>query len=331
VGARSSSTLDAADAVVADGGKGIGRATAERLIADGARVASVNLEPEAPGLAIAADVSDEAAVEDAFARARAELGGLDVVIRQRAIHLVGSDDRADRLDAHIWRRTVDFNLTGVFLTAKRGARALLADGGGAIVCTGSPVGHYGIAAGLDAYSASKAGVFGLARVMAIDYAAEGIRIDAVFPGVSETPMNRWWMDDPERRTALEASIPLGRAARAGGDRCGNRVPRLRSDVLCHCSRLDRRRRADRLVAIPRPRLRAAVPLDCRSRGRRDASEQPRSGSSRCRPETRLGPRLCATSRRLPASSPTASCFLTLRRHWGSGTSSTSARSVCSTL
>ena len=201
-------------ALVTGAAKGIGRAAAERLIADGARVASVDLDPDAPGLAIAADVSDEAAVEDAFARARAELGGLDTVIANAAIQLVGEDDRADRLDADVWRRTVDVNLTGVFLTAKHGARALLDSGGGAIVCTGSPAGHYGIAAGMDAYSASKAGVFGLVRVMAIDYAAESIRVNAVFPGVTETPMNRWWMDDPEQRAELEASIPLGRAARA---------------------------------------------------------------------------------------------------------------------
>jgi 3-oxoacyl-[acyl-carrier protein] reductase len=200
-------------ALVTGAAKGIGRATAERLIADGARVASVDLESGAPGLSIVADVSDEAAVEEAFARARAELGGLDAVVANAAIQLVGSDDRADRLDAEVWRRTVDVNLTGVFLTAKHGARALLASGGGAIVCTGSPAGHYGIAPGLEAYSASKAGVFGLVRVMAIDYAADGIRVNAVFPGVTETPMNRWWMNDPEQRAALESSIPLGRAAR----------------------------------------------------------------------------------------------------------------------
>ena len=201
-------------ALVTGEAKGIGRATAERLIADGAKVACVDVEADAPGLAIVADVSDEAALEDAFARARAELGGLDAVIANAAIQLVGEDDRADRLDADVWRRTVDVNLTGVFLTAKHGARALLDSGGGAIVCTGSPAGHYGIAAGLDAYSASKAGVFGLVRVMAIDYAADGIRVNAVFPGVTETPMNHWWMDDPEQRGALEASIPLGRAAQA---------------------------------------------------------------------------------------------------------------------
>jgi NAD(P)-dependent dehydrogenase (short-subunit alcohol dehydrogenase family) len=114
----------------------------------------------------------------------------------------------------VWQRTVEVNLTGAFLTVKHGARALLAAGGGAIVCTGSPAGHYGLAPGLDAYSASKSGVFGLVRVAAIDYAAEGIRVNGVFPGITETPMNDWWMADPEARERTVASIPLGRAARA---------------------------------------------------------------------------------------------------------------------
>jgi NAD(P)-dependent dehydrogenase (short-subunit alcohol dehydrogenase family) len=85
-------------------------------------------------------------------------------------------------------------------------RALLASGGGAIVCTASPAGLYGIARGLDAYSASKAGLYGLVRVMAVDYAARGVRVNGVFPGVTETPMNHWWMDDPQTREEVLAAI-----------------------------------------------------------------------------------------------------------------------------
>jgi NAD(P)-dependent dehydrogenase (short-subunit alcohol dehydrogenase family) len=82
------------------------------------------------------------------------------------------------------------------------------------VFTGSPAGLYGIARGLHAYSAAKAGVLGLIRAMAADYAREGIRVNGVMPGITETPMNRWWMEDDDRRAELEATIPLGRAARA---------------------------------------------------------------------------------------------------------------------
>jgi NAD(P)-dependent dehydrogenase (short-subunit alcohol dehydrogenase family) len=204
---------------VTGGARGIGRAVAQRLSADGARVAIVDVDgatvaaAEIGGLGLGADVADEDAMTAAFARATAEFGGLDIVVANAAVQLHGDDDRADRLDLPVWRRTIDVNLTGAFLTVKHGARALLAAGGGAIVCVGSPAGHYGIAPGLDAYSASKAGVSGLVRVAAIDYASEGIRVNGVLPGITETPMNRWWMEDRDAAAQTAAAIPLGRAAR----------------------------------------------------------------------------------------------------------------------
>jgi NAD(P)-dependent dehydrogenase (short-subunit alcohol dehydrogenase family) len=209
-------------ALITGAARGIGLATATRLAAEGARVALVDVDGDAlasaadglnEALQVVADVADEPAVERAFAAARDAWGGLDVVIVDAATQLVGRDDRADRLDLDVWRRTVDVNLTGAFLTIKHGARALLGDGG-AIVCVGSPAGHYGIAAGLDAYSATKAGVSGLVRVTAIDYAGEGIRVNGVLPGITETPMNHWWLDDPEARAEMSARIPVGRPAQA---------------------------------------------------------------------------------------------------------------------
>jgi NAD(P)-dependent dehydrogenase (short-subunit alcohol dehydrogenase family) len=207
-------------ALVTGAARGIGRAVAQRLLADGARVALVDVDgareaaEEIGGLGLEADVADERALAQAFTHAADDFGGVDIVVANAAIQLHGDDNRADRLDLPVWRRTVDVNLTGAFLTVKHGARALLAAGGGAIVCVGSPAGHYGIAPGLDAYSASKAGVFGLVRVAAIDYAREGIRVNGVFPGITETPMNRWWMDDPAAAAQTADSIPLGRPARA---------------------------------------------------------------------------------------------------------------------
>jgi NAD(P)-dependent dehydrogenase (short-subunit alcohol dehydrogenase family) len=205
-------------ALVTGAARGIGRATAERLAAEGARVAVLDIDgaeaaaAELGGLGVTADVADEAAVANAFAAVADAWGGVDVVIANAATQLHGRDAPVDMLDAAVWRRTLDVNLTGAFHTLKHGARALLAAGGGAIVCTGSPAGHYGLAAGLDAYSASKAGVFGLVRVAAMDYAAHGIRVNGVFPGVTATPMNHWWMDDPAERERTVAAIPLGRWA-----------------------------------------------------------------------------------------------------------------------
>jgi NAD(P)-dependent dehydrogenase (short-subunit alcohol dehydrogenase family) len=210
-------------ALVTGAARGIGYAIAERLVAEGARIAVVDVDGDAAAeaavalgdeaLALVADVADEPAVEGGFAAVREAWGGLDVVVANAATQLIGRDERADRLDLEAWQRTVDVNLTGAFLTLKHGARALLAGGGGAIVCTGSPAGHYGIAPGLDAYSSTKAGVSGLVRVAAIDFAAEGIRVNGVLPGITETPMNRWWLEDAQAREETSAQIPLGRPAR----------------------------------------------------------------------------------------------------------------------
>jgi NAD(P)-dependent dehydrogenase (short-subunit alcohol dehydrogenase family) len=180
-----------------------------RLEREGARVASLDVEGD--DLTLRADVSDEHQVEAAFAEATAALGGLDALVVNAATQFPEQDARADELELDIWRRTVDVNLTGAFLAAKHGARAILAGGrGGAIVCVGSVAGAYGIAPGLDAYSSSKAGIVGLVRVMAADYAADGIRVNCVLPGITDTPMNDWWRHDPARREEAERSIPLGR-------------------------------------------------------------------------------------------------------------------------
>ena len=138
--------LDGKRALVTGAARGIGLATAERLGREGARVALLDVDAAAldqalaaagdGALAIHADVRDEDAVRAAVDGAVARWGGLDVVVANAAIQLSGSDDRADRLDRDVWQATLDVNLTGAFLTAKHGARALLECGGGAIVCVG---------------------------------------------------------------------------------------------------------------------------------------------------------------------------------------------------
>jgi NAD(P)-dependent dehydrogenase (short-subunit alcohol dehydrogenase family) len=214
--------LDGKRALVTGAAQGIGLATARRLVEEGALVALVDVDEPALsqatelvgelGLPLPADVSDEDQVASAVEAATEAWGGLDVIVPNAGVQLSDRDDRVDRLDRETWERTLDVNLTGAFLTAKHGVRALLASGGGAVVCTGSPAGHYAIARRLEAYSASKAGMYGLVRVMAVDYAAEGVRVNGVFPGVTDTPMNREFMADVAARDAMLATIPLGRAA-----------------------------------------------------------------------------------------------------------------------
>lgn len=211
-------------AIITGAGSGMGRAAAHRFYAEGAEVALLDIDESAIAtvaaelgggprvLALPVDVRDEAQVEAAVAQATSAFGGLDTVVANAGVQLAGQDDRADRLDLAVWQRTVDINLTGIFLTCKHGLRALLENGGGSVVCTASPTGLYGCAAGYDAYSSSKAGVYGLVRVMAADYASSGIRVNGVIPGYTDTAMTSW-VDDEARRGLL-ATIPLGRAGTA---------------------------------------------------------------------------------------------------------------------
>jgi NAD(P)-dependent dehydrogenase (short-subunit alcohol dehydrogenase family) len=198
--------FEAKRAVVSGAAHGIGRAVAERLAAEGAEVAGLDVEE---GATFRVDVGDEAAVVDAFERFGAPV---DVVVANAGIQLP-DDAPAHELDLAAWQRTLDVNLTGMFLVAKHGIRAMLGGGGGAVVLTGSPTGSYGIAPGLDAYSASKGGVHGLVRVMAADYARAGIRVNGVHPGFTETRMNRALLADEDAVRELSARIPLGRAAK----------------------------------------------------------------------------------------------------------------------
>jgi NAD(P)-dependent dehydrogenase (short-subunit alcohol dehydrogenase family) len=217
--------LEGKRAIVSGAAMGMGRAAALRFAAEGARVGLLDVDEAAAGgvageieaaggesLVLAADVRDEEQVAAAVERAVAAWGGLDVVVANAGVELAGEDDRADRLELAVWQRTIDINLTGVFLTCKHGIRALLASGGGSVVCTCSPTGLYGCAPGFDAYSTSKAGVYGLVRVMAADYAREGIRVNGVVPGYTRTPMTEWVM--PDEHEALLATIPLGRQGEA---------------------------------------------------------------------------------------------------------------------
>jgi 3-oxoacyl-[acyl-carrier protein] reductase len=162
--------------------------------------------------AFAADVRNPEVMTETIVNAEKALGGLDIVVANAAIE-PANDDRADRLAIEVWRRIIDTNLTGVFLTAKFGLQALLRSPATdrVMICTVSPTGIRGSAPGQDAYSASKAGVLGLMRVMANDYAKEGIRVNGIMPGFTDTRANAAITSDPQRLAALNATIPMGRA------------------------------------------------------------------------------------------------------------------------
>jgi len=210
--------LEGRRAIITGAGSGIGRWTATVAAREGARVGVLDVDREgaeataesigAAALALTADVRDESQMEAAVAAAEAAFGGLDCVIGCAGIELATQDDRADRLSIEVWRQTLDVNLTGMFLTAKHGIRALLAGGGGSVVLVCSPTGQYGCAPGEDAYSASKAGVYGLVRVLAADYGGENIRVNGVVPGYTRTPMNAHVT--PEEHEAILSTVPMRR-------------------------------------------------------------------------------------------------------------------------
>jgi NAD(P)-dependent dehydrogenase (short-subunit alcohol dehydrogenase family) len=213
-------------ALVTGAGSGIGHATAVRFAAEAARVAAVDIDGGAlqrtcqeieraggASIPLTADVTSEQEISAAVAETVDRWGGLDVIVANAAVQLFGADGRADELELEVWERTMAVNLTGVFLTCKHGIRALLASGGGNVICTGSPTGLFGLAPGFDAYSASKAGVMGLARVMASDYANDGIRVNVVVPGFTETPLVRSVLQDENETARRLERIPLRRPGR----------------------------------------------------------------------------------------------------------------------
>jgi NAD(P)-dependent dehydrogenase (short-subunit alcohol dehydrogenase family) len=219
----SSGRISGKRAIITGAGMGIGRATALRFAHEGARVGLVDINRGAvsevvslitasggEALPLIADVTDENQIGGAFDQVVARWGGLDVVVANAGIELVGEDAHAHELTKEVWDRTIAVNLTGIFLTCKHGIRALLASGGGSVICTASPTGLFGCAPGYSAYSASKAGVYGLTRVMANDYARHGIRVNAVIPGFTNTPMTKYFMEDDQERESLLRTIPLGR-------------------------------------------------------------------------------------------------------------------------
>ena len=208
-------------AFVTGAASGIGAATVRELAARGIAVAAVDRDGDgaartiadvrrtrARAVALCADVTDDAAMAAAVADAERELGPLTVVVAAAGRESPGT---ITQISVEDWRRAVDVNLTGVFLTARHTVPRLIARGGGAFTAVSSDVGFRG-SEGEIAYSAAKHGVVGLVRCLAVDHGRQGVRANAVCPGFVDTPMADRLLGPGRDRSPYEDTIPLGRFA-----------------------------------------------------------------------------------------------------------------------
>jgi NAD(P)-dependent dehydrogenase (short-subunit alcohol dehydrogenase family) len=214
--------LDGKVAVITGAASGIGRASARRFASEGALVCVADLadEPgkqvadEVGGLYVHADVTDAGEVERMYQQAAERFGGVDVLFNNAGI---SPPDDVSVLDTSLeaWRRVQDVNLTSVFLCCQKGIPYLLRRGGGSVVNTASFVAVMGAATSQISYTASKGGVLALSRELGVEFARQGVRVNALCPGPVNTPLlQELFASDPERAARRLVHLPMGRFAEA---------------------------------------------------------------------------------------------------------------------
>ena len=206
--------------VVTGGGSGIGLASARRLASEGARVVVGDLDAaageaaaaEVGGLFVAVDVADEAQVEALFQAAADAYGSVDVAFNNAGIS-PPEDDSLLVTDLDVWRRVQEVNLTSVFLCCKHAIPHMRRAGKGSIINTASFVAVMGAATSQVSYTASKGGVLAMSRELGVQFAREGIRVNALCPGPVNTPLlQELFAKDPERAARRLVHVPMGRFA-----------------------------------------------------------------------------------------------------------------------
>jgi NAD(P)-dependent dehydrogenase (short-subunit alcohol dehydrogenase family) len=207
-------------AVVTGGGSGIGLASARRLAAEGARVvvgdvdttAGAAAADEVGGLYVPVDVTVEDQVEGLFRAAADMYGAVDVAFNNAGISPPADDSILDT-DLDVWRRVQEVNLTSVFLCCKHAIPHMQRAGRGSIINTASFVAVMGAATSQVSYTASKGGVLAMSRELGVQFAREGIRVNALCPGPVNTPLlTELFAKDPERAARRLVHVPMGRFA-----------------------------------------------------------------------------------------------------------------------
>jgi NAD(P)-dependent dehydrogenase (short-subunit alcohol dehydrogenase family) len=214
--------LEGKVAVVTGGASGIGRETARRFAEEDAKVCVVDLaaEPgnevadEIGGLYVHADVTDPEDVQNAYVETAQRYGGIDVLFNNAGISPPDDDSILDT-DLDAWQRVQDVNLKSVYLCCKFGIPHLLERGGGSIINTASFVAVMGAATSQISYTASKGGVLALSRELGVEFARQGIRVNALCPGPVNTPLlQELFSKDPEKAQRRLVHLPMGRFAEA---------------------------------------------------------------------------------------------------------------------
>jgi NAD(P)-dependent dehydrogenase (short-subunit alcohol dehydrogenase family) len=218
--------LDGKVALITGGGSGIGKASCLLFAREGARVVVVDLKQETADAtaqeirdaggearAFAADVSKAKDSEAMVRFAEEQFGALHVAFNNAGV-FHPDDESVTTTSEEIWDMVIDVNLKGVFFGCKYEIPALLRAGGGSIINTASFVAVMGAAVPQIAYTASKGGVLAMTREIAVEFARQNIRVNALCPGPVETPLLAELLADPARRNRRLVHIPPGRFARA---------------------------------------------------------------------------------------------------------------------
>jgi NAD(P)-dependent dehydrogenase (short-subunit alcohol dehydrogenase family) len=208
------SRLDGKVCVITGAAGGIGSASAERFAREGARVVGVDLREHTVGeLSLQADLTDEQSVRALYARVADELNRIDVLFNNAGI---SPTDDASVLQTSLeaWERVQDANLRSVFLCCKHGIPHLLRNPlpiRGSVINTASFVAVMGAATSQISYTASKGGVLAMSRELGVEFAREGVRVNALCPGPVDTPLLReLYAKDPEQAARRLVHVPMGR-------------------------------------------------------------------------------------------------------------------------
>jgi NAD(P)-dependent dehydrogenase (short-subunit alcohol dehydrogenase family) len=207
--------LDGKVCVITGAAGGIGAESVELFQNEGATVVGVDLKEGSPGdLALAADVTSDDDVRGIYERAKDEFGRIDVLFNNAGI---APNDDGSILETSLeaWQRVQDVNLKSVFLCCKYGIPHLLDGGGGSVINVATYVAVMGAATSQISYTASKGGVLAMTRELGVEFARQGVRVNALCPGPVNTPLlQELFAKDPEKAARRMVHLPMGRFAEA---------------------------------------------------------------------------------------------------------------------